>query len=151
MATGSPVYGKQYIRFAETFLVAEGAEVNQFRVVELTGTPGLHPPLEVAQSNGGAAVGVAQYLVNDNVPPTGFATDRQRVLTVATSGLLLVDAVSGGDTPVAGDIGTALEVNGVGQAVTNGAGAAVLVNGTAPTIRDVINIGGQNYVLASFS
>lgn len=151
MATGTPVYGKQYIRFAETFNVAEGTEVNQFRVVELTGAPGAHPPLLVQESNGGDAVGVSQYLVNDNVPPTGFATDRVRQLTVATSGLLLVEGEAGANTPVAADIGTALEVNGVGQAVTNGAGTAVLVNVTTPTIRDVINIGNTNYVLVSFS
>lgn len=147
----APIYSKQYIRFAETFQVAQGTEVNQFRVVELTGAPGAHPPLLVEQSAGGAAVGVAQFTQNDNVPPTGFATDETRMLTVATSGLLLVSSEAGANTPVAADIGTALEVNATGQAVTNGAGAAVLVNGTAPTIRDVINIGGVDYVLASFS
>ncbi len=147
----APVYGKQYIRFAETFQVAQGTLVNEFRVVELTGAPGAHPPLLVQQSNGGESVGVAQFTLNDNVPPTGFATDEVRQLTVATSGLLLVSSESGANVPVAGDIGTALEVNASGQAVTNGAGTGVLVNGTAPTIRDVIAIGGEDYVLVSFS
>lgn len=146
----SPVYGKQYIRFAETFQVAQGTAVNEFRVVELTGAPGAHPPLLVAQSNGGSSVGVAQYTLNDNVPATGFATDEVRLLTVATSGLLLVSAEAGANVPVAGDIGTALEVNASGQAVTNAAGTAVTVNGTTPIIRDVLSIGGEDFVLVSF-
>jgi len=62
-----------------------------------------------------------------------------------------VSSDPGADTPVVADIGTALEVNANGQAVTNAAGAAVTVNGTTPIIRDVINIGGEAYVLASFS
>lgn len=146
----SPVYGKQYIRFAETFLVAQGTTVNQFRVVELTGTPGTHPPLQVQQSNGGASVGVAQYTLNDNVPPTGYATDEVRLLTVATSGLLLVEADG---TLASNDLGTALEVLSDGRASDAGtAGStAVTVNGTTPIIRDVLNIGGIQYALVSFS
>lgn len=147
----APVYSKQFIRFAETFLVANATAVGQFRVVELTGAPGTNPPLLVQQSNGGEAIGVAQYVVN--ALPTGFATDegQGRLLSVATSGLLLVSSEAGADTPVVADIGTALEVNATGQAVTNTAGAAVTVNGTTPVIRDVINIGGEDYVLVSFS
>ncbi len=146
----SPVYGKQYIRFAETFLVAQGTVVNEFRVVELTSSPGSHPPLLVEQSNGGAAVGVAQYTLNDNVPATGFATDDVRLLTVATSGLLLVAADG---TLAANDIGTALEVVAGGLASDAGtAGStAVTVNGTTPIIRDVLDIGGDQYALVSFN
>ncbi len=146
----SPVYGKQYIRFAETFLVAQGTVVNEFRVVELTSSPGSHPPLLVEQSNGGAAVGVAQYTLNDNVPATGFATDDVRLLTVATSGLLLVAADG---TLAANDIGTALEVVAGGLASDAGtAGStAVTVNGTTPIIRDVLDIGGLQYALVSFN
>jgi len=146
----SPVYGKQYVRFAETFLVAQGTAVNQFRVVELTGTPGSHPPLQVQQSNGGASVGVAQYTLNDNEPSTGHATDEVRLLTVATSGLLLVEADG---TLAANDLGTALEVLSDGRASDAGtAGStAVTVNGTTPIIRDVLSIGGLQYALVSFS
>ncbi len=146
----SPVYGKQYIRFAETFLVAQGTVVNEFRVVELTSSPGSHPPLLVEQSNGGAAVGVAQYTLNDNVPATGFATDDVRLLTVATSGLLLVAADG---TLAANDIGTALEVVAGGLASDAGTAgsAAVTVNGTTPIIRDVLDIGGLQYALVSFN
>jgi hypothetical protein len=144
----SPVYGKQYIRFAETFQVAQGTVVNEFRVVGLTGAPGAHPPLLVEQSGGGEAVGVAQYTLNDNVPPTGFATDEVRMLTVATSGLLLV---AGDGTNVAGDIGQPLEVDADGQATLTGSGSGVLMNGTTPIVRDVIAIGGEAFVLASFN
>jgi len=146
----SPVYGKQYIRFAETFQVAQGTAVNEFRVVELTASPGSHPPLLVEQSNGGASVGVAQYTLNDNVPATGFATDEVRLLTVATSGLLLVAADG---TLAANDIGTALEVVAGGLASDAGtAGStAVTVGGTTPIIRDVLNIGGDQFALVSFN
>jgi hypothetical protein len=145
----SPVYGKQYIRFAETFQVAQGTAVNQFRVVELTSSPGSHPPLLVEQSNGGAAVGVAQFSLADNVPATGFATDETRMLSVATSGLLLVE---GDGTLAANDIGTALEVIAGGQAsdAATAGSTAVTVNGTTPIIRDVLDIGGVQYALVSF-
>lgn len=146
----APVYGKQYIRFAETFQVAQGTVVNEFRVVELAAAPGSHPPLLVEQSNGGAAVGVAQFTLNDNVPPTGFATDEVRMLTVATSGLLLVKADG---TLAANDIGTALEVvaGGLASDAATVGSAAVTVNGTTPIIRDVLNIGGVQYALVSFN
>ena len=145
----SPVYGKQYIRFAETFQVAQGTAVNGFRVVELTSSPGSHPPLLVEESNGGAAVGVAQFTLNDNSPATGFATDEVRLLTVATSGLLLVEADG---TLAANDIGTALEVIAGGKAsdAATAGSTAVTVNGTTPIIRDVLDIGGDQFALVSF-
>ena len=145
----TPIYGRQYIRFAETFQVAQGTVVNQFRVVELTGAPGAHPPLLVEQSNGGASVGVSQFTLNDNVPPTGFATDETRMLSVATSGLLLVE---GDGTLAANDIGTALEVIAGGLASDAGTvgSTAVTVNGTTPIIRDVLDIGGEQFALVSF-
>jgi hypothetical protein len=145
----TPIYGKQYIRFAETFQVAQGTVVNQFRVVELAAAPGSHPPLLVEQSNGGASVGVSQFTLNDNVPPTGFATDETRMLSVATAGLLLVESDG---TLAANDIGTALEVVAGGLASDAGTGGstAVTINGTTPTIRDVLNIGGVEFALVSF-
>lgn len=145
----TPIFGKQYIRFAETFQVAQGTAVNQFRVVELAAAPGAHPPLLVEQSNGGASVGVSQFTLNDNSPPTGFATDETRMLSVATSGLLLVE---GDGTLAANDIGTALEVVAGGLASDAGTGGstAVTVNGTTPIIRDVLNIGGEQFALVSF-
>lgn len=145
----TPIYGKQYIRFAETFQVAQGTVVNQFRVVELTAAPGAHPPLLVEQSNGGASVGVSQFTLNDNVPPTGFATDETRMLSVATSGLLLVE---GDGTLAANDIGTALEVvaGGLASDAATVGSTAVTVNGTTPIIRDVLDIGGEQFALVSF-
>lgn len=144
----NPVYGKQYIRFAETFRVPEGSAVRQFRIVRRDGTAPATQPTFVIEGNTAAMMGVSQYDVNDNVPPTGFATDRVRLLTVATSGLLLVESDG---TPTVGDIGGALEALADGRASTAGGAAAVIINGTTPIIRDVLEIGGQNYVLASFS
>ena len=145
----TPIYGKQYIRFAETFQVAQGTVVNQFRVVGLAAAAGAHPPLLVEQSNGGASVGVSQFTLNDNVPPTGFATDETRMLSVATSGLLLVE---GDGTLAANDIGTALEVvaGGLASDTATAGSTAVTINSTTPIIRDVLNIGGEQFALVSF-
>ena len=142
----APVYGRQYIRFADTFQVAQGTAVNEFRVVELTAAPGT-TPLLVQESNGGESVGVAQFTMNDNVPATGFATDENRMLTVATSGLLLVSNA----TATATDVGKTLEVNATGQAVADTTGTAVTINGTTPIIREVLTQGGEDFVLVSFS
>jgi hypothetical protein len=73
-----------------------------------------------------------------------------RMLTVATSGLLLVN---GDGTLAANDVGTALYVIAGGQATDAGTGgaAAVTVNGTTPIIRDVLDIGGEQFALVSFS
>lgn len=142
----APVYGRQYIRFADTFQVAQGTAVNEFRVVELTAAPGT-TPLLVQESNGGESVGVAQFTMNDNDPATGFATDENRMLTVATSGLLLVSNA----TATTADVGKTLEVNGSGQAVADTTGTAVTINGTTPIIREVLTQGGEDFVLVSFS
>jgi hypothetical protein len=69
-----------------------------------------------------------------------------RQLTVATSGLLLVEV-----DPAAGTINlnTQLQINPLGQA-TDG-GVAVTLDGTTPLIREIVDIGGRNLVLVSFA
>jgi hypothetical protein len=71
------------------------------------------------------------------------------MLSVATSGLLLVE---GDGTLAANDIGTALEVIAGGLASDAGTvgSTAVTVNGTTPIIRDVLDIGGEQFALVSF-
>lgn len=142
-----PIYGRQLIRFAETFYVAPEKEVNSYRVVVLDTPTGPSMPLSVEQGNG-AAVGISQFQVADNVPPTGFGSDRVRTLTVATSGLLLVEADGTLDSTA---IGTALyaTAGGVATPSTNIAGAAVTVNSVTPTIREIVDIGETQFVVIS--
>ena len=143
MAT--PVYGKQFIRFAETGNAKGVDEVPQFRVVKIDNTESAEPPM-VELSDGGESFGVLQQTVP--AYDADKATTISRLCTVATSGLLLVEALAGAAGPVQND---ALEVNADGVAVTSGAGSAVTVNGTEPTVRQVVTIGGVNHVLVSFN
>ena len=71
-----------------------------------------------------------------------------RQLTVATSGLLLVEVdpavPSGGLT-----LNSQLQINLLGQA--SNAGPAVSLDGTTPLIRENVEIGGRRLVLVSFA
>ena len=142
MAT--PVYGKQFIRFAETGLVPEATALTQFRVVAIDEAEGTEPPT-LKVSDGGESFGVLQQ----DVPAVDAdkATTMQRLGTVATSGLLLVEA-DASSKPVQN---IPLEVNASGIAVAQSAGSAVLVNGTAPIVRQQVMIGGIFHVLVSFN
>ena len=86
MAT--PVYGKQFIRFAETGLVPDDVSLTQFRVVAIDENAGTEPPT-LKVSDGGESFGVLQQDVPKVDPEK--ATTLQRLGTVATSGLLLVE------------------------------------------------------------
>jgi hypothetical protein len=141
----SPVYGKQYIRFAETAEALGTDELPQFRVVKINNAPAGDPPI-VELSDGGESMGVLQQTV-----PTydeDKATTISRLCTIATSGLLLIESVAAPGGPVQND---ALEVNADGIAVAPGSGAAVTVNGTTPIVRQVVTIGGVYHVLVSFN
>ena len=142
MAT--PVYGKQFIRFAETGLVPEATALTQFRVVAIDEAEGTEPPT-LKVSDGGESFGVLQQ----DVPAVDAdkATTMQRLGTVATSGLLLVEA----DTASKPVQNIPLEVNASGIAVAQSAGSAVLVNGTSPIVRQQVMVGGTFHVLVSFN
>jgi len=140
MAT--PVYGKQFIRFAETALVPETADLNQFTVVSIASTIPTEPPT-VEYATGGEAMGVNQSDILAVDPDR--AVTFPRLATIATSGLLLVQA----DDKAVPAQGAALTVTG-GIASTSGA-TAVTINGTAPTVRQQVVIGGVDHVLVSFN
>jgi len=147
MAT--PVYGKQYIRFAETAQVPADASapIEQFRVVALDDSPanaGLEPPAIKYADSADEAFGVVQQTIP--VVDPDKATTLARLATVATSGLLLIE--SDNSAPFAN--GAALEVDAAGRA-KEGTGNAVTVNGTTPIVRQTVTIGGVNMVLVSFS
>lgn len=164
MATNAaPIYGKQYIRYAETFEAAVDvevgspaeafagttvgvAEVGELRVVTFVSSAG---PNVAAQPDALAPANWTGLIsgVNQAYMPTALAQPyTARQLTVATSGLLLieVDPASAAIT-----INTPLQVNTAGQAVA--AGTAVTLDGTQPFVRENVTIGGRRLALVSFA
>lgn len=153
MATNSaPIYGKQYIRYAETWEAPVDDQAGNIGVVEIGelrcvsyatwAGPNYAAPGIYFTTQPTTIVGVNQAYM-----PTALAQPyTARQLTVATSGLLLVECEPTGALPA---IGTQLQVNNLGQAV--GAGTPVLYDGTQPIIREQVTIGGRRLVLVSFA
>jgi hypothetical protein len=168
MATNSgPIYGKQYIRYAETWEAAVDAEVGSPAAVAAGTTIGI---VEVGElrvvtymTSAGPNIAAAPASltpanwtgliagVNQAYMPTALAQPyTARQLTVATSGLLLVEGVNDpGVAWTAPGLNTQLEVDGLGRAVA--VGQAVTLDGTTPLIREIVQIGGRNMVLVSFA
>ena len=144
MTAALPVYGKQYIRFAESGTVPDGTAIEAFTLVTISTAPApLEPPRIAVMTGAGEAFGVLQQRFND--ASSGFATDLNRQGTVATSGLLLVRA----DPANLQAQNDALLVDGTGR--SSSAGGAVTVDGTTPIVRHQVLIGGINMVLVSFN
>ena len=139
----SPVYGKQFIRFAETGLVADAVALNQFTLVAVDSAVPTEPPTLAQATGAGEIMGVLQQDVL--AVDADKATTLQRLGTVATSGLLLV-AADAANLQAQSD---ALLVDANGK--SSSAGAAVTVAGTAPQVRQVVSIGGVDMVLVSFN
>ena len=163
MATNAaPIYGKQYIRYAETWEAAVDAEAGSPDALAAATTVGI---VEVGElrvvvpatyagpgvaADPGAIVGFAGVVcgVNQAYMPTALAQPyTARQMTVANSGLLLVEVA-----PAAGAISpnTPLRVNDLGQAVDAG-GQLTSYDGTQPTVREAVNIGGRKLVLVSWA
>ena len=140
MAT--PVYGKQFIRFAETGLVPDATALEQFTLVK-TAVAVTEPPTLELMAAAGEAFGVLQQ----DMPAVDAdkATTLQRLGTVATSGLLLV-AADGANLQAQG-AGLLVDANGK----SSSAGGAVTVSSTTPTVRQQVVIGGVDMVLVSFN
>ena len=162
MATNSaPIYGRQYIRYAETWEAAVNAEagspaataagttigiveIGELRVVAYLVSAG---PNVAAAPDAFAAFPTFIAGVNQAYMPTTLAQPyTARQLTVATSGLLLVEV---DPASAAITLNTVLEVNALGQATA--AGTAVTLDGTTPLIRELVDIGGRQLVLVSFA
>ena len=141
--SASPVYGKQYIRFAESGRVDTNVAIDQFVLVTIDNAPVTAPPTAALMAAAGEAWGVIQQKFN--LATSGFATDLNRQATIATSGLLLVQA-NGANMQAQND---ALLVNAAGK--SSSAGGAVTQNGTTPVVRQQVQVGGLSYVLVSFS
>lgn len=141
--SASPVYGKQYIRFAESGRVDTNVAIDQFVLVTIDNAPVTAPPTAALMAAAGEAWGVIQQKFN--LATSGFATDLNRQATIATSGLLLVQA-NGANMQAQND---ALLVDATGK--SSSAGGAVTQNGTTPVVRQQVQVGGLSYVLVSFS
>ena len=153
MATNAaPIYGKQYIRYAETWEAPVDDQAGTIGVVEVGelravsyatwagpnyAAPGVYFTVQPTNICG----------INQAYMPTALAQPyTARQLTVATSGLLLVEV-----DPASAAIGlnSQLNVNGLGQAVA--AGTPVTLDGATPLVRENVNIGGRQLVLVSFA
>lgn len=162
MATNAaPIYGKQYIRYAETWEAAADAEagspaataagtrigiveVGELRVVAYMTSAG---PNVAAAPDAFASFPTAIAGVNQAYMPTALAQPyTARQMTVATSGLLLIEADPAATAIV---LNSPLEVNALGQATDSG--TAVTLDGTTPLIRELITIGGRKLALVSFA
>ena len=164
MATNAaPCYGKQYIRYAETWEATTGVqagsplstaaggatigicEIGELRVVSFASYLVPQQPNVAAGIDSFASIPGNICGVNQAYMPTALAQPyTARQLTVATSGLLLIEA-----TGAAISLNSALQVNALGQAVA--AGTPVLLDGTTPIIRENVTIGGRRLVLVSFA
>ena len=153
MATNAgPVYGKQFIRYAETWEAptdTQGGAIGTVEIGELRAVS----YATFAGSNyaaAGDAFTVAPTSIvgiNQAYMPTALAQPyTARQLTVATSGLLLieVDPLSAAIT-----LATQLQVNLLGQATA--AGTPVTLDGTTPLVRENVTIGGRTLVMVSFA
>ena len=150
----APVYGKQYIRYSETWEAPTNnqggdvgvVEIGELRAVSYATWAGAN---YAAAGDAFTAAPTTIVGVNQAYMPTALAQPyTARQLTVATSGLLLIEIAPGSATIT---LNSALRVNLLGQAVGGSAGTAVTNDGTVPTTREVISIGGRNLVLVSFS
>ena len=153
MATNAgPIYGKQYIRYAETWEAAidtQGGvvgtvEIGELRAVSYATWAG---PNYAAAGDAFTVAPTSIVGVNQAYMPTALAQPyTARQLTVATSGLLLIE-VDPASAAIA--LATQLQVNLLGQATA--AGTAVTLDGTTPLIRENVTIGGRDLVLVSFA
>ena len=153
MATNAgPIYGRQYIRYAESWEaptdtqggVVGTVEIGELRAVSYATWAG---PNYAAAGDAFSVAPTSIVGINQAYMPTVLAQPyTARQLTVATSGLLLIEV-----DPASGAIALAsqLQVNLSGQATATG--TAVTLDGTTPLVRENVTIGGRRLVLVSFA
>lgn len=124
------VTGKQFVRFAET-LEADTGEVFEFRPVFPAAGGGCTATVAAD------AVGVSQFYLGS----LASAPTDSRLLSVATSGLLLVESDGSAVT-----VGSQLKVAADGRAST--AGTTITIGGRAPMVREVLT-GQRSFVLVA--
>lgn len=157
MATNAaPIYGKQYIRYAETWEAPtdnqagarDVVEVGELRCVSYATWAG--PNYAAAGDAFSPAVAQSTIVgVNQAYMPAAAASPQTaRQLTVATSGLLLIENNPASPFTNA-QLNFPLQINAAGQASFGG--TTVTLDGTSPRIREIVTIGGRDLVLVSFA
>jgi hypothetical protein len=154
MATNAaPIYGRQYIRYAETFEAPSNTqggavgtvEIGELRAVSYSTWAG---PNTAAAGDAFTVPPTTIVGINQAYMPSALAQPyTARQLTVATSGLLLVEV---DPASAALTLNAQLTINVLGQASTV-ASVAVTLDGTTPLIRELVDIGGRELVLVSFA
>lgn len=163
----APVYGKQYIRYSETWEAATDAEAGSPNAVAAGSTVGI---VEIPEF---AVVAYAKYGssptnkvcvpgdldafdgkvvgVNQSYIPTSLAQPHTaRQASVARSGSLIVGVDPSNEAAFV--LNARLSVGETGLALTTADGGVnVTVDGTTPLIREVVEIGGRTIVIASFN
>ena len=157
MATNAaPIYGKQFIRYAETWEAPANnqagaigvVEIGELRAVSYATWAGPNYAAAGDAFNPAAAQSTIAG-VNQAYMPTALAQPQTaRQLTVATSGLLLIENDPASPF-VNANLNDPLAINAAGQASLTG--TAVTLDGTTPRIREIVEIGGRNLVLVSFA
>ena len=157
MATNAaPIYGKQYIRYAETWEapinteagVVGTVEIGELRAVSYATWAG---PNYAAAGDAFSPAAAQTTIVGVNqayMPSVLAQPQTARQLTVATSGLLLIENDPASPF-VNANLNDPLAINAAGQASLTG--TAVTLDGTTPRIREIVEIGGRNLVLVSFA
>ena len=151
-SNAAPCYGKQYIRYAETWEaptdtqggVVGTVEIGELRAVSYATWAG---PNYAAAGDAFTVAPTSIVGINQAYMPTALAQPyTARQLTIATSGLLLIEV-----DPASGAIALAsqLQVTLLGQATA--AGTPVTLDGTTPLVRENVTIGGRRLVLVSFA
>lgn len=130
------VYAPQIIRYASTKKAAAGA-ITAFTVVELDASG------DVVVSDGGAAMGVAQY----DIPAAASDPQASRYVAVAESGELIV-GVKDATEYAALAIGDPLKVTA--GVVDDTAGVAVTCNGSTPICIKKVAQGGLYHAIFKF-
>jgi hypothetical protein len=152
----APVYGKQFVRYAETWEAATDNEGGDIGVVEIpefavvayapyAGANKVCTPGDLDTFTG-PIVGVNQSYI-----PTALAQPyTARQASIATSGSLIVERDP--DTEAAFVLNGRLSVGPTGKALpTADGGVNVTLDGTTPLIREIVEIGGRTILIVSFA
>ncbi len=157
MATNAaPIYGKQFIRYAETWEAPVNDEAGAVGVVEVGELRAVSYATWAGPNYAAAgdafnppAAQTTIAGVNQAYMPTALAQPQTaRQLTVATSGLLLIENDPASPF-TSSNLNYPLAINAAGQASIGG--TAVTLDGTTPRIREIVTIGGRDLVLVSFA
>lgn len=163
----APIYGRQYIRYAESWEAATDAEVGSDNAVAAGTEVGIvelpefavvaYATYDAAPANKccrpgdlntfeGPVIGVNQAYI-----PTALAQPQTaRQASVATSGSLIVEVDPLNEAAFVLNAQLSVGLTGKALTVADG-GINVTVDGTTPLIREIVDIGGRHILIVSFN